>query len=352
MLKNSRVFVLLALAMFLVGCGGQSQKEINVLIWLEYIDDAIVADFTKQTGLKVNLSYFEKTEEMIAKLQHAGGASQYDVVIAPNQSIPMLVRLKLIQPLDHSQLPNLKNLDEAFADPSYDPGCKHSAAYQWGTVGIIYNKKKHPKLEPSWATVFDAAKQPGPFLLIDDMRDQLGVALKYLGHSVNTNDRDQLKLAGELVLAAKKGGKSLGFKGGSGALEQVVIGGADMAIVYNGDAIKAVAQDTEGTLAYFTPAEGSVLWADTMVIPSQAKNANGAHLFINYILDAKIGARLSNHTRFATPNKAAMPFISEDDRLNSALYPTEAMMKKLEYLQDMGEAMKMYDEIWTSVKTR
>jgi spermidine/putrescine transport system substrate-binding protein len=324
--------------------------ELNLFIWSEYIDPDVVADFEKQTGIKVKISLFESNDEAIAKLQTGGGVSQYDLVVPSNNVIPQMVALDLLQPLDHSKIPNFKNLMAQFKDPPFDKGNKYSVAYLWGTEGILYRKDKHPNLDPSWSVIFDEKKQPGPFLLIDEMRDMLGIALKYLGHSTNSTSAEEIKKAGELVLAAKKSSKALGFEGGVGGKNKVLAEVADLAIVYNGDAIRALDEDER--VGFMVPKEGSILWVDLLVIPKKAPNPEAAHQFINFILDPEAGARNANFIRYATPNEAALPKIEPKDRENPAIYPSDEVLKSLEYGEDVGEASRIYDEVWTSVKSR
>ena len=325
-------------------------KELNVYMYSEYIGPELIERFKKETGLAVRISPYETTEEMMAKMQNAGGTSQYDVVVVSDHAIPVMTRLKLLQPLDAAKLPNLKNIDKQFTTAPYDPGNKFSVPYQWGTMGIMYRKDKIPQLDPSWTIFFDPAKQPGPFVLIDSMRDMLGAALLTAGKSISTKTPDDLKKAGELVLAAKKSPKCLGFEGGVGGKNKVTAGQAVMAIVYNGDAVRAM--DEEKNAAFALPKEGTEIWVDAMTVPAQAPNAAAAYQFINFILEAKAGAELSNFNRYATPNAASMPFITEADRKNPAIYPSAEDMKKMQYLEDVGDATRLYDEVWTTVKSR
>ncbi len=179
-------------------------RQINVYMWSEYIDPAIPADFEKATGIKPRIDVYESTEEMIAKLQQAGGADQYDVVVATDHAVRVLARLGLLRPLDLDKVPNRANVAERFRNPPYDPESRYSLPYQWGTIGLMYRKDRIKDLDPSWAVVFAPDRQPGPFVLIDSMRDMLGAALKYQGRSINSRDADELRRAGELILQAKK----------------------------------------------------------------------------------------------------------------------------------------------------
>lgn len=326
--------------------------ELNVYIWSEYIDPDIVAEFEERHGIKVNLSLYESSDEMLAKLQYAGGISQYDVVVASNMMVPLMTRLKLLQPLKLEKISNRKNLEASFLDPAYDPGTKYSLAYQWGTVGLMYNKAKFPDFEPSWSVIFDRKKEVGTFVLIDEMRDQLGVALIYLGYSANSTNPDEVRRAGKLVLDAKKSPNAQGFEGGVGGKNRVAAETVDMAVVWNGDALRAIGEDEEDRFAYVIPKEGSIVWADMMAIPARAPNPEAAHRFINFILDGEIGARLSTYTEYASPNAAAKQHLDAAALENPVLYPPPSVMKKLEYQREVGEHSRLYDEVWTAVKVQ
>ncbi|MBI4816372.1 MAG: spermidine/putrescine ABC transporter substrate-binding protein [Deltaproteobacteria bacterium] len=331
---------------------GLGNGELRLYTFPEYLDPEIVEDFERKTSSKVRISYYESTEEMLAKLQHADGSAQYDLVVVSQQTVPIMVRLGLLRKLDQAQIPNLNNLAPRFRTLATDPGNLYSVAYQWGTVGIIYDKKKHPAIDSSWGLLFDEKKRLGTFLMIDEMRDQMGVALAYLGHSINSTSAEEVKKAGELVLAAKQSSQSLGFEGGVGAKNRVAGGLADMAVVWNGDAIKAMSEDAEGRLGFVIPKEGSVAWADVMVVTGKGPNPSASYAFVNHLLEAKTGARLSNFNKFATPNAASMSFINPQDAANKALYPPEEEVAKLQHLRDLGDASRLYDEVWTAVKAR
>jgi spermidine/putrescine transport system substrate-binding protein len=333
----------LLLLLLLAGCGGPVNK-LNVFIWSEYIAPQIVRDFEKEFQCKVTLDLYEDNESMIAKLK-GGGASLYDIVVPSDYVVTAMRENGLLAELRHENIPNLKNIDPQFANPPFDPGNKFTAPYLWGTVGLYMRGKP---AEETWGLLFDPAKQPGPFLLMDDMRPCFSAALKYKGRSVNSTDPNELKEARDLLLDAKK--RSLGFEGGVGGKNKVLARTAAMALVFNGDAVRGMKEDAE--TRYFVPQEGGEIWLDSLCIPAKAPHRDLAEKFINYILDAKTGARLANFIRYATPNRAALEFVNPDDRKNPAIYPTPEMMKKLEFLQDLGDKTKLYDELWTQIKSK
>ena len=325
--------------------------EIKLLTWSDYIDPEIPKQFEQKTGIAVKIDVYEETEAMMAKLQAAGGDSQYDVVVVTDHAIPVLAKLGLIRKLELAKIPNAKNVDKRFVSPPYDPKGEYSLPYQWGTVGIIY-RKNLAGFEPSWKMIFDPDHQPGRVLMLDSMRDTIGAALKLNGSDVNTHKSDDLKKAMQTLLAGKQTPKFMGFDGSPSSAKKVASGEADLAIVYNGDALNATREDKNHACDYVVPDEGSIIWVDTMVVTSHAPNVDGAHRFIDYLLDAKVGAQLSNYINYATPNAAAMPRINEEARSNPRVYPPADQMKRLNYLEDVGDATGVYDEVWTAVKSR
>jgi len=345
------MLLLVALSVLLAGTAWAADDKLKIFIWSEYMDEEnMPKDFEKATGIKAQLDLYESNEEMMAKLQ-AGGVSQYDIIVPSDYIMPSLINLKLIQPLDHSKIPNLKNLAPKFRKTSFDPGNKWSVGWQWGTVGLIYNKIKIKEADAaSWSILFDPKKESGSFCLLDSVREMMGITLLYLGYDFNSINPKELKDAADLLIKTKKRGACLGFKGGVGGKNDLIAGVASAAIVYNGDAIQAIAEDPK-KLAFVIPKEGSEIWIDSMCIPAKAPNPDAAYKWINWILDPKVGASLSNYNHFATPNDAAKPYLSKEDLANPGVWPTPEIMKKLDFVKDLGKDNRIVDEAWTMVKS-
>jgi spermidine/putrescine transport system substrate-binding protein len=335
----------IALLMVLCSLALAQKNEVRLFIWSEYMDPEIPKQFEKATGIKLRITLFESNEDMLAKLQ-AGGSGQFDVIVPSHYMLPALVNLKLIRPLDQSKIPNLKNLDPSFRNPTYDPSSKYSAAYQISSSGILYRKDKLKTAPDSWAAIFDPKLQPGPFTLIDDSREMLSIALRYQGQTINSRDPQVVRKAGMLLADTRKSGKFISFESGVGGMNRVMSGQASMAIVYNGDGMRAASENPK--VAFVMPKEGGTLSVDAMMVTLKAPNPEGAYKFINYILDAKIGAQLSNWTQFGTPNAAARPLLDASVK-DSPIY---ANLANLEAIQDLGKDTRIYDEIWTALKSR
>ncbi len=251
------------------------ENKLNLFIWSEYIDPQIVKDFEAQTRAKVTIDLYEDAESMLAKVQ-GGGDALYDLVVPPDYMVSVMTHLNLLAPLRHEHIPNLTNLDEKFASPPFDPGNKYTAAYQWGTVGLFV-RQGAGAIDESWSAIFDPAKQPGTFVLIDSVRDMFGAALKYKGCSLNSTDAKELLEARDLILAAKK--RCASFEG-SVAGENKVLGRlAAAAIIYSGEGARGMAED-KGT-RYFIPREGSQIWLDNLAVLARAPHRVLAEKFIN-----------------------------------------------------------------------
>lgn len=339
--------LILGTAGFLWGRAAAPTNRLNVLMWSEYIDPKVVADFEKRFDCRVTLDVFEDLESMLAKLQQ-GGASLYDIVTPSDYVVPVLLRLKLLREIRHGNVPNFANVEPRFASPPFDPGNRFTAPYQWGTVGIYLRKTGNRPAERTWGLLFDPSKQPGSFLMMDGIRETIGAALKYRGHSLNSTNLRELVEARDTLLEAKR--RSAGFEGGVGGKNRVLARAVVAAVAYNGDAVRGMREDPE--TEFFVPEEGGEIWMDNVAIPVKCPHREMAEKFINFILEPETGARISNFNQYATPNRASLRFIDPKDLNNPAIYPSAAIMSRLEFLRDLGPDLKLYDEIWTQVKSK
>jgi len=342
--------IILSGSLFLSGCNRATPPAatLNLYIWSEYIDPEIITAFEKLTNSQVIVSLYESNEDMLAKLQ-GGGVSQYDLVVPTDYIVPTLIELNLLQPLQKDLLTNLPNLSSTFVNLAFDPENQYTVPYQWGTTGIGYHRGRvAADIPQSWGLIFDPALQQGPFVLIDDQRPMISAAAVYLGLDPNTTNPDDLTQIQELLLQTKR--RSAGFIGGVGGKNQLLAGTANVAIAYSGDVLRAMEEDEN--IAYIIPDEGANIWMDSLAIPAQAPNVALAHQFINYILDAEVGAQLSNYNRYATPNEASLPLITPEDRANPAIYPDEAKTQRLFFSRPLkGDEARLMDAAWTKIKS-
>jgi len=198
----------------------------------------------------------------------------------------------------------------------------------------------------SWGLVFDPAQQPGPFTMLNDPRETIGAALLYLGHSANSTDPSELAAAERLLLEQRD--RVLTYAPFATARDLLGSGDAAVAHNYSGDVL--MVQEEVPEVRYLIPREGAIVWTDNLAVPTGAPHRVLAHAFMNFILDAEVGARLAEFTRYASPNRAALPLLDGALRTDRSIYPDSAVLERLELLRDLGEARALYDRIWTRLR--
>ncbi len=321
------------------------EKKLNFYNWDTYIGEHSLADFTKATGIEAKMDLFADNDELFAKLK--GGNPGYDVIVPTNDNLERMIKANMVIELDHSKIPNMANIDKPFQDAAFDPGRKHSIPYMWGTLGIGYRKSKiEGGVVDSWKILLDSDKYSGRISLLGDAQNVLGAALKYLGYSFNSTDVAELKKAEELLIAQKKHIKVFADDNGQDLL---AAGEVDACQEWNGDIIQVMAEDKD--LAYAVPTEGSLLWQDTMAIPTGAPHPDNAHAFLNFILDAEAGKHIAETIQYATANAAAKALMDASYTGNTSIFPPPEVVAKCEPGLYLGEeATKVRDEIWTRVQ--
>ena len=318
---------------------GQSQ-QVNVYNWDTYIGETTLDDFTDATGISVRYDLYASNDELFAKLRE--GNPGYDVIFPTSDYVERMIAADMLLPLDHAKIPNVANVDPAFADPAFDPGLRHTMPYFWGTVGLGYRSSAaDPK---GFADLFEGDAYAGRIALLNSI-DSILAALKYLGYSLNTKDPAELGEAADALIAIKPKIKAFAPDTGQDLL---IAGEVDVCLEYNGDILQVMAEDDD--LAYVVPQEGSLLWEDNMCIPRGGPNPDNAHAFINFILDAEVHGAIASFVQYPCPNAAALAFIPEADRTNPALYPSRAVLERCEVAIYKGEEIEsLYEEALTRV---
>lgn len=320
-------------------------RQLNVYIWSEYLPQEVVDRFAKEKGIKTTVDTYDSNEALLEKLQ--SGVADYDVVVPSDYMVRILVAEKLVQPLQKDKLPNLKNLDARFLDREFDKGNAHSLPYFWGTTGLGYNKEKVKAPLESWAVVFDPAHK-GRILMLDDMRECFGVALKLMGKGLNEKDPEVLKQA-----AAKlKEQKPLVKAYNSGDFANILASGdVDLAHGYNGQLAAVVAENAE-KFGFALPKEGGTIWMDNVAISAKSRHVEEAHAFLDFIMDAEVNASIVNAVRYASPNAAARAHIDPKILGDVIVYPPDDVVARCEFMEDIGETTTLLDQYWTEIKAQ
>ncbi len=327
--------------------------ELSVYNWADYIDESLLTNYEKEYGVKIIYDTYASNEDLLAKLQ--AGATGYDVIVPSDYMVAQMIELGLLAEIDLNNIPNIKNIDPRNLNAPYDPGNKHCVPYQWGTTGITYNIEVYKDNPPdSWAYLFDPEKakmgaEAGGINLLNDQRELLGAVLKYLGYSLNSKDEQQLQEAKEVLLAVKPYIKTFNSEDYQQSL--IVPGEVVISHSWSGNAAEAAAE-TDGKWAYALPKEGGMKWQDNLCLTATTQKKATAEHFLNYMLEAKSGAALTNMTYYSSPNAAAKEFIKPEILNDPTIVPSDEVLNKLEWAEPLGETVFLYDQIWTEIKSQ
>jgi spermidine/putrescine transport system substrate-binding protein len=327
------------------------EDELNVFQWTDYWPTGTVEKFEEAYDVKVNVANYASNEEMFNKLK-AGGTGQFDLLFPSDYMVNILVDQGMIQPLDLKKLSHWDNLEQKWVEQApYDPSEKrYSAPYQWGTSGIGYNKDVTPDVDASsWDALWND-QYKGQINMLNDMRETIGASLKRLGYSLNSTKQSEIKEAKEALIQQKD---LLQTYDSVNMDENLINGNASPIHTWSGSAFSAyweLYSDGSSPIDYRVPEEGGVVWIDTATITDKAKNPNAAHAFVNFTLNAKINAMISNYVYYGTPNAAAKEYVDDAALENKSIYPPEETMQKLEFIKNLGDATKYWSQAWTEVQ--
>ncbi len=332
---------------------GQVDGDLELYNWSEYIEPELIPAFEDAYGVSVVETFYDSNEAMLAQIE-AGGAA-YDLIVPSDYMVSIMGEEGLLIPLNLEAIPNWGNLDPTFLGLPFDPSNTYSAPYQWGTTGIGFNYEAVGEdYEESWALIFEPGEAYyGKISLLNDAREVMGAALKYLGYSVNTISQDELDEAVELI----KGMRDALAKFDSDQFEDDLVAGETMvAHGYSGDFFSAFDDasddnyDAYEDFGYIIPLEGAVAWVDNMAIPTTADAICTAHTFIDFILDAENGAAVTNFNYYASPNLAAAAFIDPEILEDPTIYPPEEVFQRLEFIADTGDFELNYQDAFQAIK--
>jgi spermidine/putrescine transport system substrate-binding protein len=334
-------------------------EELSVYNWADYIDESLLTQYEEEYGVKIIYDTYASNEDLLAKLQ--AGATGYDVIFPSDYMVAQMIELGLLAEIDLNNIPNLKNIDPFFVDAPYDPGNKHCVPYQWGTTGIAYKTEVAGDNPPdSWAALFDPEQakkwsEAGGINVLNDQRELIGAALRYLGYSINDKDEAHLEEAKQVLLTVKPYIKTFNSEDYDDSL--LIPGEVAISHAWSGDAAKAVFETTDETSGesewgYVIPKEGAFVWQDNICVTASSQKKATAEHFMNYLLDAQNGATITNFTYYASPNAAAKEFIAEEILNDPGIYPPQEAIDKLEWAEALGETIFVYDRLWTEIKSQ
>ena len=344
--------ILFVFVLLLSACGNETSNEegdkladkLNVYNWAYVIPDEVIKGFEEKYNVKVTYDNYYSNEELLAKIQNPSNG--YDVIFPSDYMIDIMVKQNLLSELNYEHIPNADNVSDKFKGLFYDLDNKYSLPFQWSTAGIGINTNEVKELPNSWEALFDE-KYKGKITVLDDMRYGIVPALLLKGYDVNTTNEDELNEAKKLMIEQKKL-----LKAYSSDTYIDLLKSGEIWLAY-GWGIDILQMERElPSIKYFVPKEGTTKAIESMCIPKTSNRKKTAETFINYILDAKVHADISNYSLAANPNEASMKFIENAVKTNSNVYPDSTELNKFVFLKDVGDATPLYDKVWNEIKNQ
>lgn len=354
----SRSLLAAALALAAGAAFGASQDVLRMFNWNNYMTDDAVTRFEALCNCRLAQDYYSDNEEMLAKL--AAGATGYDLIVPTGNAVEALIKSGQLRPIDKSKIPNLKNIKPQYLNTWFDPGNRYSVPYAYSLTIIGYNVEKMRALglpTDTWAVIFEPRyleKVKGKVTVLDSQRELFAAALKYLGYSVNESSEEKLKRARDLILRAKPYWAA--FNAAS-YFKELTVGNIWLVQGYSNDLYTAQQDAMKAgrafTIAYSTPKEGAVFALDNLVIDKSGKRPDLAQMFMNYWLEGRASAELTNLIGAGNPNQASLPLIDPQIASNEAIFPDSKHFKHLEMLRDYDRrTRRMLNRLWVEIKVR
>ena len=327
----------------LSGCATTSTTEINVFTWAEYFPDFVFEGFTEKTGIKINFNAFTTNEEMLTKLEAVKGGT-YDIILASDYVVDIARKQGLIAEIDKSKVPNFKNINPAYQSQFYDPDNTLSVPYAAGTPLIVYDPAKVSIDITGYEDLWNPALKES-VVILDDARNMVGVTLKTLGYSFNTQDDSELDQAKEKLMQLKPNVRAFDYDTPHNLM---ISGEATVGYMFTPQVVTALDERPDLKVVY--PKEGMGWGIDSVFVPVDAPNKEGAFAFLDYILDAEIGAQISESALYICCNEASTAFLSEAYLNNKALYIPAEVLGDAEYIMDVGDKSTKFQEIFAEFK--
>jgi spermidine/putrescine transport system substrate-binding protein len=335
----------------LAGCGEKEAKKLangeeaklNLYNWDDYMGETTLEDFKTTGGVDVKMDLFENNDTLFAKFR--AGNPGYDLIVPSNDFVERMAQADMLQKLDKTQIPNWKNVAPEYQDVPYDKGREYSAPYTWLVLGIGYRKSKVNPAPDSWKVLFDSDQYKGRIAVLSEAGDMFRLYAKYMGKSVNSLTPADIKTIEAMMIKQKPHIAKFHDDDGQDLLAK---GEVDLVLEYNGDIAQLASEDDD--VAFVIPKEGSQLNSDNLCIPKGAKHPKNAHAFINFILDAQNGKKLTDTILYPTPNAAAKALMPDDYKNNPIIYPPADLLAKCEYAKFSAELQPLYEDAFTRVK--
>lgn len=338
--------ICIALVAALFGCG-ESKPTLKVYNAGEYIDTALISDFEAENNCKVIYETFDSNESMYTKVM---SGENYDVIIPSDYMIERLAKEDFLSDIDKSKLQNYDKIIPSLLSQPFDPENKYSIPYFWGSVGILYDETQvdDKDLEAGWE-ILKNPKYKEKIYMYDSERDSFMIALKALGYSLNTSDKQELDAAYNWLIEQNEIMSPVYV--GDEVIDSMISGNKAMAIVYSGDAAYIMSENEN--MKYFEPEVGTNLWIDGMVVMKDSQNAELAHKFIDFMISPENALKNSEMVGYTSPVESVFKELSETTYAgNEAYVPRQGFVKDEFFRYQDTETKKYCAELWTKVKSQ
>jgi spermidine/putrescine transport system substrate-binding protein len=338
----TRFYSAMGTALALVPALAAAEGQLNLYNWGDYINPAVLEAFTKETGIEVTLDTYGSNEEMLAKIQ--AGATGYDIVFPSVHMHDILFQIGLLAETNIGSHPDFKNIDPQFVRAKTDPKASYCLPYAWGNVGIVYNKAEAGEIK-GWTDFFALADEGKKVVLLDDLRETIGIGHIMNGTSVNSTDEAEVAAAADYVIDHIDAVSAFSYD----SIPLVTSGDVAAAHWYVGANI-FVAENPD-ILGYVIPEEGATMYQEDMCVLKSAPNYDNAVKFLEFYLKPEIAALNVEQQMNGTPNVPAQALIPAEIANNASIYPDQAVIEKLQIFEDLGRDLQLYNSEWTRIKT-
>lgn len=347
MKKIVSLIVIVMMALSITACGsgnGSDSDTLNIFVWTEDVPQSVIDSFTKETGIKVNVSTFSTNEDMLAKVKSESDGT-YDIIQPSDYMVEQLIGQKMLEELDKDTLTNLDNIGDAYLNLDYDKGNKYSVPYQGGVAAIAVNTSKIKDTITSYADLFNSSYK-NSIVSLDDYRAVIGMAAKSIGYGMNETDANTLNEIKDRLLSIKDNIKLYDSDSPKSAL---ISGDCTLAYCWNGEIALAMQENKDIQIVF--PSEGAFKFLDNWCVPKGAKHYDDAMKFINYMLDKDSAKVVMNEYPYLNPNTAAVDEMDDDYKNNEAKNIPSDIFEKGEFVQNLSnDVISKYDEMWTELK--
>ena len=324
------------------GCGDGvgSAGEVNVYNWGEYISAGeydlmdVIAEFEKETKIKVNYTTYETNEDLYNMLKNSNVS--YDVVVPSDYMISKLINEGMLLELDFNNIPNVQYIDERFKKLPCDPDGKYSVCYNWGVTALVYDKTKVKNTPTGWNALWDESLE-GDILMFNNSRDAMAIAMQLCGIDPSNFTKEDVDTAAAKLAEQKPLLKKYVM---DQVFTEMETGQSAIAPYYAGDI--AMMMEENEDLDYCLPEEGSNLFYDAFCIPTCSKNKANAEAFINFMHKPEVAAANCSYLRYGTPNTKAVDYLDDEIKNSELTFPSDDYIKKCYVFANVSDDVYSY----------